>query len=658
MTSIQADHNFFEEAKQAFAEGRFEHAAELFLHGKALGIGVELCNKNWAICMVKLGRHKESLEVLATWCESHRDDLYALEHLGLACYGVGELNRAVELLETRIALGPMDDNSWLVYVDACERTSQLNRARTRIQVRQELDPQNLFSRIMLSRLHVALGETGDAIELLKTENWDSNVSILYELASIEKSRTHFIDANVYLARAGLLAAEQQHPQLEQLLKDRISIHVMAGEPAFVRFLAKDYLNRFQTDQARLFCLNSFIAKGMVEDAQECIQTIREPEKLEVEILFAKSSLDRFTQNVGSAIINTLEALKHRPNEPLLICGLGLLFCDIALPSLGGKFFESILELTPHCPQTRWNLAICEFLDRKYKSAFKNAEYRWQLQYQWGVPPKVAPTLTRESPIAGKRIYVYCEQGLGDTIQFVRFLSLYLNLGAELTLKVPEPLKVLIERSFPRVRVVTEDPNPGQHDYQVALLSLPYILGTSYETVPAPKRYIECSQGKLNHWKMVLGPKTRKRIAVAWSGAPGHKNDRNRSIAFSQFSKLFGVDADFYCIQKGVPEEIVQAAPGNLTILDQRIHSFDDSAAVMALCDLVISIDSSPIHLAGALGVKSWLLIPNPCDWRWCVSGAETVWYPSMTVYRQGNDRIWPNTLDTVYQDLMNFCSQE
>ena len=290
----------------------------------------------------------------------------------------------------------------------------------------------------------------------------------------------------------------------------------------------------------------------------------------------------------------------------------------------------------------FNRALALLTIGDYRHGFEDYEWRWR---RTGVPtPKNRGRRLwlGEFPLAGKTILLHAEQGLGDTIQFARYAPLIAAQGAKVVLEVQPELKSLLSRLDGVRAVVARGEAPPPFDVHCPLGSLPLARKTELPVVPAQIPYLSAERTHLQKWSARIEKLPRPRIALAWAGNPAHDNDRNRSIALSTLAPLLAKPASFISIQRDVrnADAAQLAATTQLTDLGGALADFNDTAAVLALCDLLITVDTAPAHLAGAMGRPVWVLVPFAPDWRWMLDGKITPWYPSARVFRQSDLADW------------------
>jgi tetratricopeptide (TPR) repeat protein len=294
----------------------------------------------------------------------------------------------------------------------------------------------------------------------------------------------------------------------------------------------------------------------------------------------------------------------------------------------------------------------------YRGGFAKYEARWRRSGMPAPKGRGRPLWLGEYPLARKTVLLHAEQGLGDTIQFARYVPLLAAAGAKIVLEVQSELTALMRRLDGGAQLIARGDAPPAFDVHCPLGSLPLALRTEPDNVPADIPYLSADDTDLARWSARIGGLERPRIAIAWSGNPSHFNDRNRSIPFARLAPLFSSPARFLSIQRNVRSEDAEqlAAQARVTHLGGALENFTDTAAVIARCDLVISADTAVAHLAGAMGRPLWVLIPFAPDWRWTLDGETTPWYPTARIFRQTALGDWDGVVARVAAELGRFMS--
>jgi hypothetical protein len=258
-----------------------------------------------------------------------------------------------------------------------------------------------------------------------------------------------------------------------------------------------------------------------------------------------------------------------------------------------------------------------------------------------------------SDLHGRTILLWTEQGLGDSIQFVRYAPLVAARGGRVLLHVPESLAALLAACPGVGRVVTEDEPLPDFDCHAPLMSLPLLLGTTLESIPAAVPYLSADPARIERWRRELDGVAGLKVGVAWQGNPAHKKDRQRSFPLTRFEPIARISGvRLFSLQKGFGAEQLEGGVSfPITELGSRLLDLTDTAAVLANLDLLICPDTSPAHLAGALGVPVWVALPFACDWRWLADREDSPWYPTLRLYRQERQGDWDPVFERITSDL-------
>jgi tetratricopeptide (TPR) repeat protein len=311
------------------------------------------------------------------------------------------------------------------------------------------------------------------------------------------------------------------------------------------------------------------------------------------------------------------------------------------------------------PDVEFSAALALLASGDYRGGFAKYEARWRRTGMPVLPSRRQPLWLGEYPLGGKTVLLHAEQGFGDTIQFARYVPLLAATGTKkIVLEVQSELTALLARLDGDATVIARGDAPPPYDVHTPLGSLPLAMGTDFASVPAPIPYLCADDRALAKWSARLGPIERPRIALAWSGNASHYNDRNRSIPFPRLAPLLALPARFVGVQRDLRQEDTErlAAEPRVTHLGGDLENFTDTAAVLALCDLVIAADTAVAHLAGATGRPLWVLIPFAPDWRWTLNGATSPWYPAARLFRQTALGDWDKVVAGVAAELQRFIA--
>ena len=319
--------------------------------------------------------------------------------------------------------------------------------------------------------------------------------------------------------------------------------------------------------------------------------------------------------------------------------------------------ETALRLAPDPEEVRLNLAMCLLHDGDFYNGWRAYEARWYTRAKPALMEEMQRPLWRgEENISGRRLHLYVEQGLGDAIQFCRYVPMVVARGAEVTLGVPASLNVLFQSLDPSVRVVDRKSTLPVFDMHCPLMTLPLAFDTELATIPSNVPYLAPPEERRQLWRERLGPQRGPRIGLVWAGNSEHREDGGRTIPLETIASLATEADEVICLQREMrPEDLPMLAllPG-MRFFGHDLRDFADTAALIGELDLVISVDTSVLHLAGALGRPVWGLIPSAADWRWLLHRKDSPWYPTMRLFRQTALGDWQGVIERVKSELIAF----
>ena len=355
------------------------------------------------------------------------------------------------------------------------------------------------------------------------------------------------------------------------------------------------------------------------------------------------------QRVPEAIDSYRTALRLRPHYLDALIGLGTALRQIGQTEAAVKCFADAVRLDPSHARAHWELGTTKLALGHYLEGWKEFEWRWKLADFTTPVPRFDQPLWDGRELDGRRIFLHCEQGYGDVIQFSRYAALVAQRGGKVLLGCPEPLRSLMETVPGVAEVVTTRRDLPPFDTQAPLMSLPAIFGTTLETIPVTIPYIHPRSSSLPEGKWVENF-SGKKVGLVWVGSPAHRNDANRSLPLEFFKPLLGLpNIRWYSLQVGNATQSL-AHPdfaGKIVDLGSRFGSFENTAEAIGELDLVLSVDTAVAHLAGALGKPVWLLLPFEAEWRWLTVREDSPWYPTMHLFRQSAPGNWKELLERV-----------
>jgi tetratricopeptide (TPR) repeat protein len=366
------------------------------------------------------------------------------------------------------------------------------------------------------------------------------------------------------------------------------------------------------------------------------------------------------------------ALTLNPRLAITHNNIGATMYDNGLIDEGIAAMEQALALRPNYKIVRHNLALAQLLKGDYKTGWANHEVRLSLTERKSVYAlthklfEVIPQWDGKSSLLGKNLLVMHEQGFGDTIQFVRYVKILLQQGIHVAVYISDALERLFRTLPSEIKLVKYSDKLPNCDAAYPMMSLPLALGTdTVAQIPAYPSYLSATTEDTAKWRQFLQQKAlvvapKLRVGLVWAGNPEHAGDRKRSIPLTTLASLLELkEIQFVSLQKGGKPEDLARLENDFRIINagQECEDFADTAAVIANLDLVISVDTSVLHLAGALGAPSWALIAYAPDWRWLQHRDDSPWYPGMRVFRQQQNRDWPGLMATVKAELQRLLAE-
>jgi tetratricopeptide (TPR) repeat protein len=361
-------------------------------------------------------------------------------------------------------------------------------------------------------------------------------------------------------------------------------------------------------------------------------------------------------NLDPAIACYQQALTLDPNYREVHYNLSTVFLHKNELEKATVCASRAIELNPDYAEAHWNRGLILLKGGDYERGFIEYEWRWVAQK---LPPRSFPQPVWDGKdLAGRTILLHqSEQGFGDTIQFIRYANLVQQRGGHVVVECQESLVRLLKSVSGISNVIAIGTKLPEFDVQAPLMSLPYIFGTTLETIPAQIPYI-------NHdpsLSLKLESSSSMKVGLVWAGNPENPNDRNRSCSLSDFLGILNTPGiSFYSLQKGLSvvqiAELSEKVP--LQDLSSQLHDFADTAAVVAQLDLIITVDTAVAHLAGALGRPVWVVISFIHDWRWLLEREDSPWYPSMRLFRQQQLGDWTEVLGRVQAALLKLTGAD
>ena len=515
-----------------------------------------------------------------------------------------------------------------------------------------------------------------------------NLPALHIIGLIKASQSNFREAADYLARAARIHpndASIQYNLAKALAdsgndKDALAHHKKAvalspNDPKAWLSYGKTVSNLGRYEDA-LVCYGN--ALSLKSDYAEALlnkgATLKELKRYEEAIAFAEQALSinpnlaeawsnkgvalKGLKRFDEAIAHYEKALSLKPDYHEAWTNKGATLHELKRFDEAIAHYEKALSLKPDYHEASCNMSLSLLLQGDFENGFPLYESRWASEKVSEIAGKRffgKPVWLGVEPLQGKAILLYGEQGLGDFIQFCRYVKLVSDLGAKVILEAPQSLAGLMGNLKGVSELVIKGEELPFFDYQCPLLSLPLAFNTNIHTIPNPSGYINLDNhpNKIMEWKARLGLKSKPRVGLVWSGNPQHKNDHNRSLLLEDILSHLPSQFEYISLQKEVREldRLTLDSSPHILNFANYLNDFVDTAALIDNLDLIISVDTSVAHLSAALGKKTLVLLPNVPDWRWLLDREDSPWYLSVKLYRQKSIGDWSGVLDRVKLDL-------
>ena len=624
------------------AEGRLEEAANSYLRAAALDTCDAVACLNLGFVRLEQQRHGEALESLERAASLDPALADAPYLMGRAHDELGQLEDAARCFEQASSINPTFAQAWRDLGRVRLALGDADRAVHALEAALRVQGDYALAKLDLA---TALLETGRGAEALA---WaEAAITALPDEAAAEICRARALHAVGRLEEA-VLSCDRA------LALDPGHVPTLYG-----RAVVLIDLRRFSE---ALENLDAALARPVQQRGSGLAPLLQARS-------VALSGQWRYQEAVESARAAVQADPSSTDHWRVLASALqGLGRHDDAL-----EVYRQALACHPEDAQLRWDESLCRLLVGDFAEGWVRHEWRLRAPIYASVEVATqssAPRWDGDLPISGRRLLLHAEQGLGDAIQFARYVPLVLGAGAEVVLQVPRPLVRLMERlqvqatrtGFRALKVIgTDDPVPA-HDLRCSVMSLPALFQTGMADVPASIPYLTAEPELRDAWSGrldVLFPGQKApRVGLVWSGNPRHHNDHNRSLPLADLLTAIPPGIDLIGLQpegRASDRAAMQGLPG--LPLGTGLSGFNDTAALIEALDLVISVDTSVAHLTGALGRPLWLLLPHNPDWRWLLGREDTPWYPTCRLFRQDTPGRWDGALQRLREALLRLQAQ-
>ncbi len=575
---------------------------------------------------------------------------------GVACHRQQNYAEAIRHYRRALELRPEWPDAMYNLACALKMQSDFQSALDLFIRLVELDPENAKACLQVGILHLERGDGAQALPMLARarQGLPDNAVVLNNLGKayalqkmVARARRFFelaarLDpdlAEAWFNLAELYAAENR-PQ-DAIDHYRLAIEKQPGMQAAYNNMGNMYrkMKRFQE------------AAGAFRKVIE-----HNPQLAEAHFNLGSTCLDN--EQYDQAVHHLSTALRLKPGYADAWNNLALACKNMGDLDRARSYLDKALQIDANLSLAHWNRSFIYLLQGDWLNGWKDFEWRFQTpQWRTLYPHRIEGERWDGKPMPGRTLLVHDEQGLGDTLQFVRYLPLARQRCGRLILETRRELTPLFNGLAGTDHIIIrsiDHPPKVAFDQYIPLMSLAGLLATTPDALPLDSPYIQAPADATAHWRQHL-PHGGFKVGLVWAGRPEHANDGNRSCDLKQISTLLDLDqVQFVALQKGPAARQIKTIQNSANIiqLGEQLKDFADTAGVLMNLDLVITVDTSVAHLAGALGRPVWVLIPYIPDWRWMMTGQRTPWYPTMSLFRQRNPKQWRAVIDDIKLSLV------
>ena len=661
-----------------------ESASALPLLKKALELAPDDFNVNFQVAnaLKSLDRTEESINFYIRALQKNPDHPMVCDYLGLALLETKRFKEAVSVLGRARQLNPNNFrvlNNLGLALDMC---GELEAARIIFQELTSKFPLMGEGYFNLGNVLFKLGRFAEAVAPLEkaAKMLPKNPAVFHNLGVCLQKLGRWVEAVNAFQKALSLS-----PQDEYTLASLGQCKFMLGEyekaaeyyRLSISFGGDNPLNHYNLGIA----LNE---AGKPEEAVSAFKRTleRQPDNKKAwnNLGLAYEAMDRMAEayhayehairldpcyaeaysNIGNAYLKELKfskavaaytkAIELNPNDGKFCYNLGCCYHEMMQLDKAKHWLTKATKLDPNLVEAHWNLSHVLLLRGELEKGFELYQWRWKRKET--PMPHIELPLWNGEPHAGQSIMIMTEQGLGDSLQFIRYLPQVQRLFSRVVLACDRSLQSLFSQ-FKGVEIIDKKlakTMEGKVDTWIPLLNLPHVFKTTLTTIPAQIPYIRPRPEKVAKYADLFHGIKGYKVAIVWKGNPSHKKDHERSCSLYRFASLFTLEGmNWFSLQKGESELHNYDFP--LIDLGPHLDSFEDTAALLAHMDLLITVDTSVAHLAGAMGIETWILLPFVPDWRWLASGEATRWYPSARLFRQDRSRSWTPVFNRLHEEI-------
>jgi tetratricopeptide (TPR) repeat protein len=695
MTDIEIAKQQFEDGLNSIQNKEFEQAEKNFLKSLKLNPDRESVLNNLSTAQIKLGKYDDAKKSSERVIHLNPKNATAWMNLGIIEQELNNFDTSLNHFNKAIEIDPLYfhvyNNKGILLCEA----GQYQGAIINFDKALELQPDLLEAILNKADAFKELKNFNEAfkcieraleIKTISHEIWAKKGDILHSMDRCEEAIQAY-DQSIKLNKKFFEAICNKGFTLftmklyeEAIAECHKALKIKKIFPEAWVNIAVSYIGLKKYDLALEYCEKALVAsenfiealntKGLChynlkqyEEANKIFDKILKIKKDFVEAIENKANTLFLLKKYDEALI-LYEAIKNKKSYHKVLNNKGMLFHTLGHLrdkknfDLAKECFDAAIKVKSDFAEAYWNKSLTQLTVGEFKEGWGNYEYRFKLD---NAKPQFIniPRLKNLKNLSDKKILIWSEQGLGDSIQFCRFISKILDLGAKVTFDVSKKLIALMSRQFNcTMNVSGEGINASNFDFQIPLLSLPMLFNTNLNNIPFKDYYLKTSKDKDYEWSKKLNlTKKKLNIAITYAGNPEYNWDNERSAKLEIFYPLID-KANLFLIQKEMrtEDEIFLKKYPQIKFIGKDIDNFDDLASVMQNMDLVISTDTSIPHLAGAIGKKVFVLLGRITDWRWSLNADISPWYDSATLLRKkfnskSKTEDWSHAFETIIKEL-------
>lgn len=597
-----------------------EVAAKMIARALAVDSRNPLYRANLGKVLLEMGRYEEAETELSTAAHARPDLLDAHYGLGNLCAAQGRHDEAVGHYQRALKLAPRDANIRTNFGNAYLHQGKIEEAFAQYRQAIEFDPKNIDAHLNMGTAYLGRGEWAEALacyEQVLALNQQYALAY-YNIGACYQKQKKYAEAQTAYEKALAIEPDSKTVTLNLIAVLR-SQRLYADSEKYCRQMIAQH-----PEYAEGYCGvgDLYFDQNQFEEAIDYYQ----------------------------------KAIERKPDYAEAYSNLGCVYSKLGRMEEAELYYEKAIACDPDHVNAHCNLAFLKLTLGDYESGLHHHE--WRFRHSSGSAPLYPGEQWQGQKLNGEKVLLYGEQGLGDSLQFLRYLPQVRQAGATVLLAIQHPLRRLVEQ----MEGIAEYYYPGDlfkpYDYQCALMSLPKAFHTTPETIPTTVPYLKVPEEAQRAADALAWPEKGLRVGLVWAGNPNHTNDANRSIPLRALAPLWQVEGvHFYSLQMGAGTAQLAEAAGPLNDLTPGIEDFADTAARLMNLDLLIAVDTSVVHMAGALGRPIWMMVPFVPDWRWFLDRSDSPWYPSMRLFRQKQIGDWASVVEPIRVALAERAAQ-